>query len=94
MQVGPDCTWVKSSTRTPSSALPAWPKGLDVGRGRPLAVFFAADFFAAFFAVRGLRAFRPRVASVPFALTCFFCFLRCRHFRLLDLLGHPESPFV
>src|SRR5947209_352694 len=34
VQVGPDCTCVKSRTRTPSSDLPASPKGLLVGRGR------------------------------------------------------------
>ena len=47
MQVGPDCTWVKSRMRTPSSALPAWPKGLLDGFGRPFATaFFDAGFFA------------------------------------------------
>src|SRR5262249_54937403 len=35
VQVGPDCTWVKSRMRTPSSALPASPNGRLVGRGRP-----------------------------------------------------------
>src|SRR5579864_972182 len=34
VQVGPDCTWVKSRMRTPSSALPACPHGLVVGAGR------------------------------------------------------------
>ena len=43
MQVGPDCTWVKSRMRTPSSALPASPQGLVEGLGRP----FATAFFAA-----------------------------------------------
>ena len=59
MQVGPDCTWVKSRIFTPSSALPAAPHGFADGRGRPLlaaafAAFFGlslttflADFFAA-----------------------------------------------
>src|SRR5262245_30715825 len=36
VQVGPDCTCVKSRMRTPSSALPAWPQGFDDGRGTPL----------------------------------------------------------
>src|SRR6202008_838890 len=31
VQVGPDCTWVKSRMRTPSSALPAAPQGLRGG---------------------------------------------------------------
>src|SRR6202140_3674785 len=31
VQVGPDCTWVKSRIRTPSSALPACPQGFDEG---------------------------------------------------------------
>src|SRR5258705_6307671 len=50
VQVGPDCTWVKSRMRTPSSALPAPPHGLLLGFGRPLpffAAFFGADFFDA-----------------------------------------------
>src|SRR6202790_1211394 len=46
VQVGPDCTWVKSRMRTPSSALPASPYGLLDGRGRPLdTAFFVAVFF-------------------------------------------------
>src|SRR4029077_9436491 len=36
VQVGPDCTWVKSRTRTPSSALPAWPQALGERFARPL----------------------------------------------------------
>src|SRR6516225_6117998 len=47
VQVGPDCTWVKSRMRMPSSALPAWPQGLALGRGKPLA---APAFTAAFLA--------------------------------------------
>src|SRR5215469_16084735 len=43
VQVGPDCTWVKSRILTPSSALPACPQALLLGRGRPLPF---ADFFA------------------------------------------------
>src|SRR5688572_29317576 len=35
VQVGPDCTWVKSRMRTPSSALPASPNGAVVGSGKP-----------------------------------------------------------
>src|ERR1700722_19210098 len=35
VQVGPDCTWVKSRMRTPSSALPASPHGLVEGFGKP-----------------------------------------------------------
>ena len=50
MQVGPDCTWVKSSTLMPSSALPAWPQGLVDGFGRPFgAAGFAATLAAGFF---------------------------------------------
>src|ERR1700682_4606194 len=45
VQVGPDCTWVKSRIFTPSSALPAWPQGFVDGRGRPLLTTFAAAFF-------------------------------------------------
>ena len=42
MQVGPDCTCVKSRMRTHSSALPAWPNGLVDGFGRPLPLIAAA----------------------------------------------------
>jgi hypothetical protein len=54
---------VKSRIFTPSSALPAWPKGLLVGFGSPpflcapffararAATFFGADFFFAAFAL-------------------------------------------
>src|ERR1700745_3096780 len=52
VQVGPDCTCVKSRMRTPSSALPAWPQGAGDGRGKPLLFAdFAAGFFAATFTV-------------------------------------------
>src|SRR5215470_4540165 len=55
VQVGPDCTCVKSRMRTPSSALPACPQGFDDGRGRPfpladLAGSFCAATFTVFFA--------------------------------------------
>src|SRR6185437_10272462 len=53
VQVGPDCTCVKSRMRTPVSALPAWPQGLLEGFGRP--------FPFAFLAV--LRALLLRLAS-------------------------------
>src|SRR5258708_39097425 len=51
VQVGPDCTCVKSRMRTPSSALPAAPHGLADGLGcacTPFALppFLAAAFFA------------------------------------------------
>src|SRR6202158_1380661 len=51
VQVGPDCTCVKSRMRTPSSALPAAPHGFADGFGiacTPFALppFFAAAFFA------------------------------------------------
>src|SRR6267154_4646829 len=56
VQVGPDCTWVKSRMRTPSSALPAPPHGLLLGLGTPLP-FFAAFFGAGFFAARNFTIF-------------------------------------
>src|SRR5579872_5273909 len=54
VQVGPDCTCVKSRTRTPSSALPAPPHGAVAGDGsvcRPAAttresLAFGDGFFA------------------------------------------------
>src|SRR5205807_9994770 len=53
VQVGPDCTCVKSRTRTPSSALPAWPQGLLDGRVAPLPFAFAERLVG--FAGRVLR---------------------------------------
>src|SRR5436190_19157333 len=46
VQVGPDCTWVKSRIFTPSSALPAWPYGLVLGFGKPFGTAAFMDFFA------------------------------------------------
>src|SRR3954463_6691855 len=47
VQVGPDCTCVKSRIRTPSSDLPSLPNGFDDGFGRPFedAFVLAAGFF-------------------------------------------------
>src|SRR3954452_20665173 len=44
VQVGPDCTCVKSRIFTPSRALPAWPHGLVEGCGRPFPFAFSASF--------------------------------------------------
>ena len=41
VQVGPDCTWVKSRMRTPCSALPSSPHGLLLILGSPLPLDFA-----------------------------------------------------
>src|SRR5579863_5546789 len=80
VQVGPDCTWVKSRMRTPSSARPAWPQGFADGRGKPLAAtgplragraagFFPAlsltTFFADFLAAEALDE------ALDFALAAF-----------------------
>src|ERR1700682_3507547 len=43
VQVGPDCTCVKSRMRTPSSARPAFPYGLAEGFGKPDAAVPATD---------------------------------------------------
>src|SRR5262249_32965572 len=52
VQVGPDCTCVKTRMRTPSSALPAFPQGIGDGRGRSLPIAnLAAGFLAATFTV-------------------------------------------
>src|ERR1700738_298338 len=48
VQVGPDCTCVKSRMRTPSSALPASPHGLVEGFGRRAAVRRAGCFDLSF----------------------------------------------
>src|SRR5215472_6988653 len=68
VQVGPDCTWVKSRIFTPSSALPARPHGFVLGRGCPLvfaldlATFSLMTFFGDFLA--SVLAF----AALDFAL--------------------------
>src|SRR5215469_5089667 len=72
VQVGPDCTCVKSRIFTPSSALPARPHGLLLGRGRPLpfdfltslTTFFAAAF-ADFFDFAAFLVACLRLAIVP-----------------------------
>ena len=79
MQVGPDCTCVKSRMRTPSSALPAWPQGFVLGRGKPL----LGDAFAAAFFVLNLTTFLADfLAAAP--RSCFGVFVsRCHsHFLL------------
>src|SRR5215472_13747271 len=45
VQVGPDWTCVKSRMRTPSSALPAAPQDLVLGRGRPFDAAALPGFF-------------------------------------------------
>ncbi len=57
MQVGPDCTWVKSRIFTPSSALPALPQGSVEGLGPPLPFFLAPFFLAAIFFGRSFTIF-------------------------------------
>src|ERR1700675_3247357 len=84
VQVGPDCTWVKSRIFTPSSALPAWPHGFDDGRGTPLpecallpcafaAAFFGLSFttfLADFFATALTRDFTFLLLAMCRSLTC------------------------
>src|SRR3954463_16386293 len=75
VQVGPDCTCVKSRMRTPSSALPAPPHGALDGAGKawpfPFA-FFAADFLGAgFFAAAFTTFFVVFLAALFFAATFF-----------------------
>jgi hypothetical protein len=65
---------VKSRIRTPSSALPACPQGLDEGRGKELpTAAFAARFFAASlttFLADFLTGFFA--AALDFVLAAFF----------------------
>src|SRR5258707_4273561 len=78
VQVGPDCTWVKSRILTPSSARPAWPHGFADGRGRPLPTAFAAalfglsrtTFLADFFAAALTRDFTVLLLAIWRSLTC------------------------
>src|ERR1700756_800164 len=97
VQVGPDCTCVKSRMRTPSSALPASPQGIDDGRGRVLpfadlvAGFFAATFtvlFAGFLAADFTALLADFFAGALnlFARSLDFAFLRVAIAPLLYFL--------
>src|SRR5215468_8325944 len=82
VQVGPDCTWVKSRMRTPSSALPALPHGLVEGLGRPLA---RTATRLAFPPAASLTTFLPAVffAAVLFTAVLFMAALAVALFCLL-----------
>src|SRR5258707_12319755 len=68
VQVGPGWTCVKSRMRTPSSALPSLPHGLDETLGNaPLAGFFATTLSAG-----RLAALLAFALPLPFAFTVFF----------------------
>src|SRR5688572_12773413 len=68
VQVGPDCTCVKSRMRTPSSALPALPNGAVTGSGRPplddLAIAATAAAAPAS-PVATAAPTRPRLTTLP-----------------------------
>src|SRR5215510_4578541 len=89
VQVGPDCTCVKSRILTPSSALPSLPHGLDDTLGRPLPFCFRATtlragrfaalaaFFGALALLFVLRAFFFAMFLLRFlvsAISCAACF--------------------
>src|SRR5689334_8208067 len=76
VQVGPDCTCVKSRMRTPSSALPAWPKGLVEGRGNPFALPLALPFalLAAGFFALSFTTFLAALLDLAFVFA-FLAFL-------------------
>src|SRR5579885_778745 len=74
VQVGPDCTWVKSRMRTPSSALPACPQGLVEGRGRPFDLPFAFFDAALGASLTTLRA-GFFAAALVLAFAAFFDFV-------------------
>src|SRR3954453_3817636 len=87
VQVGPDCTCVKSRILMPSSALPAWPKGFVDGFGRPLPLptplaivaftlataLLSELFFVCFFAAECFAAafFAATLRAGAFALVLF-----------------------
>src|SRR5260370_42237276 len=80
LQVGPDCTCVKSRIFTPSSALPSLPHGFLEGGLLAVFGFFATSLragrLAAFLALSFLRFF----LSFFFAIVVpyfFFCSLLC-----------------
>src|SRR5215468_5829828 len=92
VQVGPDWTCVKSRMRTPSSALPSLPHGLDDTFGRPLPFTFLATTLSAGFldALAFLEALSLRFAFLSF-LSFFFAIallrlLECRLGRAIYFL--------
>src|SRR6476660_4739642 len=99
VQVGPDCTWVKSRMRTPSSALPASPKGFVLGRGRPLPFCLTTGFFATLatlsfatgFAERFGAAFFAAGAARPLAAFTFFAIRYLPDSSLFDFASRGAS---
>src|SRR6185312_7696687 len=70
VQVGPDCTCVKSRMRTPWSALPSMPNALFDGLGRLLPETFATALATAFLAL--FTALATTVLRAGFFAADFF----------------------
>src|SRR5262249_39848615 len=85
----PDCTWVKSRMRTPSSALPAWPHAFALGAGQRSPFVFAAALAALFWtglttALRLTGTFFT--AALVFTLLLFQCLDIVQTFSLVHRL--------
>src|SRR5580704_16256346 len=95
VQVGPDCTWVKSRMRTPSRALPSWPKGFVDGIGDRFPFARAARRFAAGLLAASLTTLRFAAGffATFLAALAAFCFFRFAIDDLLDLsAGSRRAP--
>src|SRR6516164_5320938 len=92
VQVGPDCTCVKSRIRTPVRALPSCPYGLVEGCGAPLCLPLVL-----FFALRAAASFTTLRADFFDAAFAFFCFFLAipipPSFFRLHPLGQASSEF-
>src|SRR5215470_7850561 len=76
VQVGPDCTWVKSRIRTPSSAFPAWPKAFEIGSGQRSPFAFGLGL-ATFFDTGLALAFRLTATFLAAALLLTLLLFQC-----------------
>src|SRR6476469_3396318 len=95
VQVGPDCTWVKSRMRTPVSALPSCPYGLLDARDKPLCLPLCLSLVLPF-ALRAAASFTTLRADFFAAAFVFFCFFLAisspPSLRLTPRTsGHPAS---
>jgi hypothetical protein len=91
VQVGPDCTCVKSRILTPSSAQPACPHGFVVGRGRLLLIAFAAGFAVDFLGLN-LKTFVADFLATGLDFD-FFCVAIFGSLRLMST-GNGSALFL
>src|SRR5215470_14917282 len=88
VQVGPDCTWVKSRMRTPSSAFPACPQAFALGAGQRSPFAFGFDLATIFGA--GL-ALALRLTETFFAAALLFTLLL---FQCVAIASAPSHLYI